>query len=276
MSNNPITGLPGVTQATATRINELDQVIDANISESMVMAIDFPTETLKVTWLQLKNALVSQANPVGTVILRGNDVDPNASMPGTWVVKGAGHSLQAVAIGNGAGTVGGDNDVIVPVPEHAHAASFVGDEMAPHNHTLSGQPIGEGGNRLNVSTGPNGDSTGIDAASAGTPAGAVRTTKSMAQASEDVTLTSALKYVKTESGKSVSVGDTTITLTTTKTALFTVGDYILLEDLDNDVMINRVKSISGAVLTLVIASTVALTGDTDYLHILTQVEAKLI
>lgn len=111
---------------------------------------------------------------------------------------------------------------------------------------------------------------------ADTPAGAVRTTESMAQALEDVTLTSALKWVKTESGKSVLVGATTVTLTTAKTALFTAGDYILLEDLDGNVQINRVKSISGAVLTLEIASTVALTGNTDYLHILTQVEAKLI
>ncbi|AJP62053.1 hypothetical protein [ANMV-1 virus] len=111
---------------------------------------------------------------------------------------------------------------------------------------------------------------------AGTPAGTVRTTATLARAMEDVTLTSALKWVKTESGKSVSVGDTTITLTTTKTALFTVGDYILLEDLNGEVQINRVKSKSGAVLTLEIASTVALTGDTDYLHILTQVEAVII
>jgi len=109
---------------------------------------------------------------------------------------------------------------------------------------------------------------------ADTPAGAVRTTKSMAQALEDKTLTSALKWVLTV--ESVSVGDTTITLDATKAALFTVGDYILLEDLDGEVMINRVTAISGSVLTLAIASTVALTGTTDYLHILTQVEAKLI
>ena len=109
---------------------------------------------------------------------------------------------------------------------------------------------------------------------ADTPAGAVRTTKSMAQALEDKTLTSALKWVLTV--ESVSIGDTTITLDATKAALFTKGDYILLEDLDGEVMINRVTSISGAVLTLAIASTVALTGTTDYLHILTQVEAKLI
>ena len=111
---------------------------------------------------------------------------------------------------------------------------------------------------------------------AGTPAGTVRTTATLARAMEDKTLTTALKWVKTESGKSVAVGDTIITLTTTKTALFTVGDYILLEDLNGAVQINRVKSKSGAVLTLEIASTVALTGDTDYLHILTQVEAILI
>ena len=111
---------------------------------------------------------------------------------------------------------------------------------------------------------------------AGTPAGAVRTTKTLAKAMEDVTLTSALKWVKTESGEDVAVGDTTVTLTTTKTALFTVGDYIVLEDLNGQVMINRVTAISGADLTLAIPSTVALTGDTDYLHILTQVEAILI
>jgi hypothetical protein len=111
---------------------------------------------------------------------------------------------------------------------------------------------------------------------AGTPAGTVRTTATLARAMEDKTLTSALKWVKTEAGKSVAIGATTITLTTTKTALFTVGDYILLEDLNGEVQINRVKSKSGAVLTLEIASTVALIGDTDYLHILTQVEAILI
>lgn len=111
---------------------------------------------------------------------------------------------------------------------------------------------------------------------AGTPAGTVRTTATLARAMEDKTLTSALKWVKTESGEDVAVGDTTVTLTATKTALFTVGDYILLEDLNGNVQINRVKSKSGAVLTLEIASTVALTGDTDYLHILTQVEAILI
>ena len=111
---------------------------------------------------------------------------------------------------------------------------------------------------------------------ADTPAGAVRTTESMAQALEDVTLTSALKWVKTEAGQNVVIGATTVTLTTVKTALFTKGDYILLEVLAGNVQINRVKSISGAVLTLEIPSTVALTGNTDYLHILTQVEAKLI
>ena len=170
---NPINGLPSVNAANPTRINDLDQIADLNINDSMVLAVDLPTATLKSTWLQLKTALIDQMMPIGTVILRANEVDPNVTMPGTWVSKGTAHSLQAVGLGNGAGTVAGDNAVIVPVPEHAHAASFVGDEMVPHNHTLSGQPIGEGGSRLNVATGPNGDSAGIDPASAGTPAGTV-------------------------------------------------------------------------------------------------------
>lgn len=111
---------------------------------------------------------------------------------------------------------------------------------------------------------------------AGSTAGETRTTVTMARTLEDVTLTSALKYVLTESGEDVTVGDTTITLTTTKVALFAVGDYILLEDLDGNVMINRVTAKSGAVLTLALASTVALTGATDYIHILTQAEVILI
>lgn len=108
----------------------------------------------------------------------------------------------------------------------------------------------------------------------GASAGQTRAVTSVMKAVEDVILTSALKYVVTVD--SVLVGDTEITLDTAKAALFTVGDYILLEDLDGAVMINRVTAINGAVLTLALASTVALTGTTDYIHILTQVEAVFV
>ena len=128
--------------------------------------------------------------------------------------------------------------------------------------------LGAGGNSLPVGV--------FTEAVSGSAAGEVRTTKSMAQALEDKILTTDLKYVAVESGHNVAINDTTIELTTGKTALFTAGDYILLEDVTGNVQINRVKSKSGAVLTLEIASTVVLTGVTDYLHILTQVEAKLI
>jgi len=72
--------------------------------------------------------------PIGTVVLRGNDTDPNASLPGTWVSKGTAHSLSAVPVGAGAGTVGGVNDVAVPVPEHTHGAGFTGDALPGHGH----------------------------------------------------------------------------------------------------------------------------------------------
>jgi hypothetical protein len=56
-----------------------------------------------------------------------------------------------------------------------------------------------------------------------------------------------------------------------------IGDYVLLEDLDGNVQLNRVKSIdSTTVIGLQIPATVALNGSTDLLTKVYQVAAVLI
>ena len=114
-------------------------------------------------------------------------------------------------------------------------------------------------------------------AEAGDGAGAVKQLNSTARALEDVTLSSAANYIVVAAdlasgGETVTVADS---------SLFTVGDYILLEDLagggGSDCMINRVKAIpNSTTFTLEIASTVALANGADYVHILAQCKVMLL
>ena len=108
----------------------------------------------------------------------------------------------------------------------------------------------------------------------GSGAGAVRQATSVARALEDCALTNIVSLAST-----VAVGDTTVTLTSgdMTTLDLAAGDYILLEDDDGNCMINRVKSVTSTVITLQIASTVAM-GDTtnDEVHKLAQVEVILV
>jgi len=109
----------------------------------------------------------------------------------------------------------------------------------------------------------------------GTESGAVRELGSLARALEDVTLTN-IEPVEAD----VAVGDTTVTMTAANMLLLglAAGDYILLEDKTDQCMINRVKSVTATVITLQMASTVALTKLTqeDPIHKLHQVEALLL
>ena len=108
----------------------------------------------------------------------------------------------------------------------------------------------------------------------GSGAGTVRQATSVARALEDCDLTDIVSIAST-----VAVGDTTVTLTSgdmTKLDL-AAGDYILLEDDGGNCMINRVKSVTSTVITLQIASTVAMSDTTnDEIHKLAQVAVMLI
>ena len=110
-------------------------------------------------------------------------------------------------------------------------------------------------------------------AEAGDGAGAVKQLNSTARALEDVALSSAANYIVVAAD--LAVGGVTVTVA--DSSIFTVGDYIVLEDLDGNAMINRVSALpSSTTLTLQIASTVALANATDYVHILAQCEVMLI
>lgn len=110
-------------------------------------------------------------------------------------------------------------------------------------------------------------------AEAGNGAGEVKTLNSSAVALEDVTLSSAANYILVAAD--LAVGGVTVTIA--DSSKFSVGDYIVLEDLDGNAMMNRVSAIpSTTTITLQIASTVALANATDYVHILAQCVVKLL
>ena len=108
----------------------------------------------------------------------------------------------------------------------------------------------------------------------GSGTGAVREATSIARTLEDITLKK-LEVI----GADVAVGATTVTMDATKmTALaLEAGDYVLLEDVSANCMMNRVASVTSTTFTLQIASTVALTAsDNDVIHKLGQVQAMLL
>lgn len=110
-------------------------------------------------------------------------------------------------------------------------------------------------------------------AEAGDGAGEVKTLNSSARALEDVTMSSAANYIIVAAA--LAVGGVTVTVA--DSSKFTIGDYIVLEDITGNAMINRVKALpSSTTITLQIASTVALEDATDYVHILAQCEVKLL
>lgn len=111
-------------------------------------------------------------------------------------------------------------------------------------------------------------------AESGTCTGAVRELRTVAKALDDATLFD-IEPVAAD----VAVGDTTITMSAgNMTNLdLTIGDYILLEDIDGDASVNRVKTLTSTVIGLLIPATTAMVAtDTDPIHKLTQVEVELI
>ena len=111
-------------------------------------------------------------------------------------------------------------------------------------------------------------------AETGTKTGAVRQDGTLARALEDVTLQNC-EVVAAD----VAVGATTVTMTSGGLIdELSAGDYILLDDVNSETMINRVKSVDSATqITLQIASTASLVnGDSDLIHKLEQCEVMLL
>ena len=111
---------------------------------------------------------------------------------------------------------------------------------------------------------------------AGSNAGEARLTTALAQALEDCTITNTSYKIPAQD---VAIGATTITFSSANLALLDLkeGDYIVLEDTNGNAMLNRVKSLTSTVITLQLASTVALVAnDSDLVYKVFQVKARVL
>ena len=77
---------------------------------------------------------ITNAQAVGNIIFRDDNVDPATLYPGTTWSLLAGDACIALATANNVGTMSGNNTPAVPLPEHAHAASI--DKNGAHGHNI--------------------------------------------------------------------------------------------------------------------------------------------
>jgi len=120
-------------------------------------------------------------NPIGSVVMRMDAIDPATIYGGTWsLVTGA----ASLTFGDGSvrdGAIVGSDTQTVTLPEHSHAntaaSTFAGSAMANHTHNNpahAGQTTQGGPYTVTMSGGPT--TYPSQAVSAGTPAGSVTTT----------------------------------------------------------------------------------------------------
>lgn len=182
-TNDPVFGIANTEIPTETRINGLDALTDENISLSMNFAVDFPSETFKMSFLQLVNYIKSEVLNaqylVGDIIIGSTTDTPAArGLTGTWSPVEQGTVLNAVSLADPSlGTITGSNEKAVPLLAHNHNASFSGNALANHNHTFTGNSMGThkhgNGQAINSTTNANGVSIYGYTASTGTSKGIV-------------------------------------------------------------------------------------------------------
>lgn len=112
--------------------------------------------------------------PVGCALLLFSNQNPNGTYPGVWSMLTGDASL---SLGDGSSNVGGvsgSNDVAVPLPAHAHGASFSGNQLPPHDHStgLYGGNV-TGPRQSSYEFQPRDTLLRTQAVSAGTPSGSV-------------------------------------------------------------------------------------------------------
>lgn len=117
---------------------------------------------------------IINARPIGSLEFRADNINPQSLFPNTTWALITGDACVAFGNGTNGGTQSGNNNPAVPVPAHAHGATFTGAPLPPHNHYTnvhggneSGPPIDSaswGGYTTNLLTSSD---------SAGTPVGTV-------------------------------------------------------------------------------------------------------
>lgn len=122
------------------RIRDLDQITNETIDLSQHLAIDDPSQTFKLTLLQLRDFFVGQLYPPGSTMFRFDSRTPGeCGFPGTWSKIAADMSLHtARADSSNLGMVDGDNFPAVPLQNHGHTATMWTDAVVDHDHAASG------------------------------------------------------------------------------------------------------------------------------------------
>lgn len=126
----------------AKRISDLDLITDEAIDLSQFLPIDDPTQSFKMTMLQLSDFLFSRhmeaLYPVGSTVYRVDNIDPiTLGYPGTWT-KVAENVTIATGLNDGTdrGTIAGTNHPAVPLLQHNHTATTTASQ-ASHSHTAT-------------------------------------------------------------------------------------------------------------------------------------------
>jgi hypothetical protein len=125
MAQTPIKNQAVAQAAALLRIRDLDQVDPNGITLSDVLAIDQPSQTFKMSILQMKDFLLEQLFPIGSTIYRVDEITPtDLGYTGTWEATEAGITLGTALVDN--------TDLGVITGSNTHALTAA--EGAPHTH----------------------------------------------------------------------------------------------------------------------------------------------
>jgi len=134
------------------------------------------TNTTQVATTAFVTSALQAAYPVGSIYMNASNSTTPATLLGfgSWSALGAGQMLLGAGTNSGntftAGSSGGN--YAPQLLSHTHSATFTGNALGAHSHTLSYGPNGGGGlggGDLNSTAGP----TSTSSVSAGTPSGSV-------------------------------------------------------------------------------------------------------
>ena len=112
--------------------------------------------------------------PKGSAVILFNNTNPNGIYPGTWALVTGDACLSFGDGSNNVGFIYGENNPNVPLPNHSHIGTFVGNPMPPHQHPLYIYNGGGQGPALHTPViNRSADVIYTDGASAGVPTGQV-------------------------------------------------------------------------------------------------------
>jgi len=178
---NGVTGTnSGMTVGTATNATNATNVtgtIGSAVTATTQTSTDSSTKVATTAFVQSAATAAAQAAyPVGSIYMNASNSTTPATLLGfgSWSALGAGQMLLGAGTNSGntftAGSSGGN--YAPQLLSHTHSATFTGNALGAHSHTLSYGPNGGGGlggGDLNSTAGP----TSTSSVSAGTPSGSV-------------------------------------------------------------------------------------------------------